>query len=79
MKAVLDSKTVQALLSQEDGIGNLKGISYLNSGRATFGPASYTLTFTSRTMTGTQDCKMVATLNTQTIDVMGVDELECQN
>jgi hypothetical protein len=77
MQDVLKSETVQNLLKQEDGVGNLKGITYLYSGRASFGPAIFELAFVSHSMQGPQLCKVNVSLDLLTKETSASLGLEC--
>ena len=77
MAAVLQSEQVQSLLAQEDGVENIKGIRYLMSYRATFGPAIYELSFESNSGPVAQICTLPVQLNMQTTEVMNVDSADC--
>ncbi len=78
MSKVLQSKEVLALLSQEDGVGNLKGIKYLFSYRATFGPAIYELSFESHSGPTPQLCTIPVEVNMLTSEVMKVNSAVCK-
>lgn len=79
MASVLQSAQVQELLQQEDGVGNLKGIKYVLSGRAAFGPSQYELTFESYAgPSGMQTCTVIAQVNIQTKAVMSVSNGGCK-
>ena len=78
MTAVLQSTEVQSLLSQEDGVGNIKGIKYLFSYRASFGPAIYELSFESHSGPVAQTCTVPVEVNMQTTQVMKVASAVCK-
>ncbi len=78
MSAVLQSPEVQALLSQEDRGVNLKGIRYLFSYRAPFGPAMYELSFGSNSGPSRQVCTVPVQVNMQTTQVIKVDSAICK-
>jgi hypothetical protein len=75
---ILQSQEVQSLLAQEDGVGNLRGISYLFSYRASFGPAIYELSFESNSGPVPQICTAPVQVNMQTGQVMKVDSAACK-
>ncbi len=77
MTAVLQSQEVQALLSQEDGVGNLDGIKYLSSGRASFGPSQYEVSFKSYFGPAPQTCKVIANVNIRTVSLMDISQATC--
>lgn len=79
MAAVLQSEQVQSLLAQEDGLGNIKGIRYLMSYRASFGPAIYELSFQSNSGPAAQICTLPVQVNMQTTEVMKVDSAVCSD
>lgn len=78
MVAVLQSKEVQSLLSQKDGAGNIEGIKYLFSQRASFGPAFYELSFQSNFGPVPQICTVSVQVDMQTTQVMKVDPVFCK-
>jgi len=78
MVAVLQSNEIQALLSQEDGVGNIEGIKYTLSGRAAFGPSQYEVSFKSYSGPAPQICKVSANVNIQTVQVMSLSQATCQ-
>lgn len=79
MTSILQSVELQSILQQEDGNGNLKGIQYIRSGRASFGPSQYELTFESYGGPGgLQTCKVIAEVNIQTKAVISVTGTGCQ-
>jgi hypothetical protein len=78
MAVVLQSPEVQSLLSQENGIGNLKGIRHLFLNKALFGPSVYELEFKLNSISNPQICKTSVHLNIQTIEVMQIDTAECK-
>ena len=78
MVAVLQSKEIQSLLSQEDGGGNIDGIKYTLSGRAAFGPSQYEVSFKSYSGPAPQICKVAVNVNMQTVQVMSLSQATCQ-
>jgi hypothetical protein len=78
MVAVLQSREVQALLSQTDGVGNIKGIKYLFSYRASHGPAVYELSFESHSGPDLQICTVPVEVNMKTTQVMTVASAICK-
>ena len=78
MTAVIQSEEVQSLLSQEDGLGDIKGIKYLFSYRASFGPAIYELSFQSNSGPALQMCTVPVQVNTETTEVLKVDAAVCK-
>ncbi len=77
MVAVLESDEMQDLLSQEDGMGNIKGIEYSRSGRASFGPSIYAVSFKSYSGRVPQVCSVSVNVNVQTLRVMSVSKAVC--
>ena len=78
MSAVLQSQEVQSLLSQENGVGSIKGIKYLFSYRASFGPAVYELSFKSNSGPVPQICSIPVQVNIQTTQVVKVESAICK-
>jgi hypothetical protein len=78
MTAVLQSHEVQALLSQEDGVGNIQGIKYLFSYRTVIGPAIYELSFESYSGSVAQICTVPVQVNIQTTKVIKIDSAVCK-
>lgn len=78
MVAVLQSQEVQSLLSQEDGVGNIEGIKYLFSYRASYGPAIYELSFESNSGPEPQRCTVPVEVNMETTQVMKVGSAICK-
>ena len=72
---VLQSPELQSLLNQEDGIGNLIGVKYISSGRATFGPALYEINF--KDYYARQTCKVGGNVNIQTKSLMSLSSATC--
>ena len=79
MAAVLQSEQVQNLLVQDDGIGSIKGIKYLMSYRASYGPAIYELSFQSNSGPVAQICTLPVQVNIQTVEVVKVDSATCSD
>jgi hypothetical protein len=78
MTAVLESKEVQTLLSNDDGVGNIEGIKYLFSYRASFGPAIYELSFRSHSGPVVQVCTVPVHVNTETVQVLKMGSADCK-
>ncbi len=77
MTAILESQEVNNYLSQEDGPGNLIGINYHSSGRASFGPSNYDLNFRSNSGPVSQNCKLRVRINIETLKVLSGSKFSC--
>lgn len=75
---ILQSEQVQALLSAENGTGNINGVRYLMSYRAVHGPAIYELSFESNTGPKRQSCTVPVSVNVLTAEVIEVQCAVCE-
>ncbi len=78
MVSVLQSKEISELLVQEDGFGNIRGIEYKMSGRASFGPSVYEVSFESNSGPFPQICSVSAQVNVQTLQVLSISKASCR-
>ncbi|MCC6278337.1 MAG: hypothetical protein IT289_10535 [Oligoflexia bacterium] len=77
MVNILSTPEIQKYLEVEDGVGNLKSLQYVDSGRASFGPNNFRVEFLGRTLTGRQLCVLAVSVDSQTDKVLSASMPKC--